>query len=302
MADIITYPSYLNQPAYEYRKVTINVMRAKSLGSGFKEAFGKVKQRSKELGSLAIDAVTDPSQIVKNVEINSSTDNAVTILTMVLPLPNGLSDNQGHQWQQETGTLGTLGSQLQSITVGDVGGVVTSALGKVPVIGGALSGTANQLSVNKMMGEFSEKSGLRKPLFDPGFFQNYTGTDPRTFNFTFDLVPQSPEEAKAIITMILKLKEYSSPELAKGGVTMLAPHFFDIEFSNKYISSMVNMRGVVLKNISVDYGADGAMQQYPDGTPKYIQMALQFAERSMTHAGIYKENTYGSSKKKTTKR
>ena len=35
-----------------------------------------------------------------------------------------------------------------------------------------------------------EENNTRKPLIDPGYFQNYSGSEPRTFAMTFDFVPR----------------------------------------------------------------------------------------------------------------
>jgi hypothetical protein len=145
------------------------------------------------------------------------------------------------------------------------------------------------MEVQQALGAMSDSAGLRKPLADPGYFQNYTGSQPRTFNMTFDLVPATPEEAKEIIHIIMKLKQFSAPYLQAGGVSMLAPNFFDIDISNPYISEMAQIKGVVLQNLVVNYGADGAMQQHPDGTPKYMQIGLTFVERKIMHAQQYQK-------------
>jgi hypothetical protein len=169
--------------------------------------------------------------------------------------------------------------------------MVSGAAEAVPLVGAGITAGAG-MEVQQALGAMSDSAGLRKPLADPGYFQNYTGSQPRTFNMTFDLVPANPDEARTIIEIILKLKEHASPKLMPGGVSMLAPNYFDIELSNKYISGMANIKGVVLQNIVVNYGADGSMQQYPDGTPKYIQLGLTFIERRMMHAGQYKKQLY----------
>jgi len=44
---------------------------------------------------------------------------------------------------------------------------------------------------------------------------------------------------------------------------------------------------VVLSSISIDYGADGAMQQTSDGFPKFMTMALTFQEADMSTANDY---------------
>jgi hypothetical protein len=82
--------------------------------------------------------------------------------------------------------------------------------------------------------------------------------------------------------IVMKLKQYSSPSKMVGGVSLMAPYFFNIEISNPYISAMAKFDRVVLKNITIDYGADGAMQQFGDGIPKHMSMNLSWQEGDMT--------------------
>jgi hypothetical protein len=104
---------------------------------------------------------------------------------------------------------------------------------------------------------------------------------------TWDLVPSSGAEANDIVMIIMKLKEYSAPSRMVNGVSLWAPHFFSIEFGNPFISAMAKIDRVVIKNISVDYGADGFMQQHFDGMPKHMTLSLTFAECDMSTADDY---------------
>ena len=296
----ITYPEYLNSKdgAYKYRKLTMNVVEMKTFSDGIGTALTKAKDRAKSVVDAFDSRETDsPDELIEN--LNKSYDKMVdgnTIYTIVLPLPNELTDTQQHDWNTEKGIVGTAigGMEEQSAASAMSGTIGESIVGKasvVPLVGAGIAAAAN-MSVSQAIGSMADSAGLRKPLGDPGYFQNYTGSQPRTFNMTFDFVPANPTEAKTIFTIIMKLKEYSSPTLVSGGVSMLAPNFFDIDLSNKYISGLANIKGVVLQNIVVNYGADGAMQQHPDGTPKYIQLGLTFVERRMMHSGQYKNKAY----------
>lgn len=298
----LCWPPYIRDAdAYEYRKVIIHVLQAPAFTDGIKVSIEKALEEAKSLGN-AMDANKSSAdtldQKLKNLNANYEKEvEQNTIFSIVLPLPNELTDTQQHDWNTAKGIKGTVLGGIENQAVSQfVGGTIAGKLGMTiseatPVIGAGIAAGAG-MEVQQALGAMADSAGLRKPLSDPGYFQNYTGSQPRTFNMTFDLVPSNPEEAKEIIEIVLKLKEASSPEMMAGGVSMLAPCFFDIELSNEYISGMSHLRGVVLQNIVVNYGADGAMQQFPDGTPKYMQLGLTFVERRMQYAGQFRKKLY----------
>jgi hypothetical protein len=292
----LVFPEYLrDNEVYKHRKVTIHVMQAKSITGSVSTAIDKALAHVNTIKGALSDGPDSLDDTIKN--LNKAYDKEVsgnTIFTMVLPLPNELTDTQQHDWNTAKGIFGTVlgGMENQSISTA-AGGSISGAIANsgaeaLPLIGAGISAGMG-IEVQQALGSMSDSMGLRKPLSDPGYFQNYAGSQPRSFNMTFDFVPQNPEEAKTAIEIIMKFKQFSSPDLHVGGVSMLAPNYFDIDLSNKYISGMANIKGVVLQNIVVNYGADGSMQQYPDGTPKYMQLGLTFVERKMMHAGQYKK-------------
>lgn len=293
----LCWPPFLRSDnAYKYRKVLIHVLESPGFTGAVKTVFDKIGSHLKTLGDAGnANSPGTLSDTVKN--LNAAYDAEVersTILTIALPLPNELSDDQTHDWETTTGISGAIGAGLQDQTIGEaVGGKLGSGLaskvtGVIPGLGAGFEAGKN-ITVKQALGAAADTAGLRKPLADPGYFQNYNGSQPRTFSMTFDFIPQNAGEALEIMEIIMKLKEHSSPSLQVGGVSMLAPNYFDIDVSNPYISALISMQGVVLKDLSVNYGADGAMQQFPDGQPKYIQLKLTFVERKMRHAGQFRK-------------
>lgn len=290
MFEEIVYPKYLRDESFKNRNFTLNIIRMKSLGSGVEEALDRVKQRFiSGVGTVKSD---NPKEIIKALEDNyNKMVEANTEYTIVLPLPNTFTDSQSHSWSTETGIIGTVGQNLMNKSASDI---VSGGLGSISSkASSAVSNIANKsglgdITVNKAIGSFANESGLRKPMADPGYFQNYNGSQPRSFRFSFDLIAQSPEDALSIQMILLKLKEYSSPEMSPGGVSILSPCFFDLKIGNALISSVANTRGLVLTNIDIDYGADGGMQFLPDGTPKYIKLNLAFNERTMLTANHFR--------------
>jgi len=293
MANKIVFPSYLSNDNYKYRKVTMHILHAKTPGSNAADAYEQALKNGKNVisatSTAGATAVSDSfSAILDNLSANNEKYKAFvkesTVFTITLPLPNNLTESQGHSWEPTTGIIGGAIQEIENQSI--VGKGITELANKIPVIGSGIAAAGNT-SISKALGSLSDVNGTRKPLGNPGYFQNYKGTRPRTFNFSFDLVPNNPEEAKDMLNIVLQLKKFSSPELVAGGVGLLAPHYFDIELSNPHISKLANINGVVLTSIDVNYGADGNMQQYSDGTPKFMNLNLKFNERRMTSKNDY---------------
>ena len=276
MAIKITFPQYLaDEP---YRKITINVVNSPGYAESAKGAAKRVWDAAKELADNGYESGLASLS-------SSSGKGSSTVASFVLPIPNELNDSQQHDWTTERGLAGTFmqGLEQQGIAQaagGKIASVVGNASEAVPLVGAGISAAAG-MPLGNLLGSMSNAAGTRKPLGDPGYFQNYTGSQPRTFNMTFDLVPNNPQEARDMLELVYLLKRYSSPKTTIEGVSLLAPHYFDISIANQYIDKIISMSGVVLQNIVVNYSADGAMQMTPDGIPKYMQLGLTFVERKM---------------------
>lgn len=295
MAAKYTYPKDIETSKYEYRHIKIFVKESEvaanskaAYESALKKFDSAVKQASKEAESA--------SEMKANLDENNRADDSPTKSVIVLPLPNTFTDTQNHGWSTESGIIGTLGQGLMNMSPTGLAAKVTQPLRATGGVGQTLNNAANaandiagNITLDKVLGSSSSAMGLRKPLIDPGYFQNYSGSDPREFMMNWDLVPASASEANEIFMIIMKLKEYSSPTSTVKGVSLLAPYFFSIEFGNPFIKAMAKIDRVVIKNISIDYGADGFMQQTFDGMPKHMALTITFAEVDMSTADDYRK-------------
>lgn len=265
------YPSYITDPIHKMRSLRIIVKENVDF-DGMSEKFQKeLEKKSKEVQEIMANSANvwksgKKVSDIRTTNIDKNTKRitqATPIYACALPLPNELMDGQSHRWEMETGLVGQL-----------AGGVVD----KVSIKG---------VGVNKLLGEASMSFGFRKPMVDPGMFQNYGGSAPRNFDFSFDMIPNNDEEAIAIMNIILNLKKFSLPRSIIGGVSLLAPFIFEIEIGNDNMRKLINMNDVVMTDIRVNYGADGNMQMFSNGMPKYITLNLSFAERSLVTAEFY---------------
>ena len=265
------YPSYITDPIHKMRSLRIIVKENVDF-DGMSEKFQKeLEKKSKEVQEIMANSANvwksgKKVSDIRTTNIDKNTKRitqATPIYACALPLPNELMDGQSHRWEMETGLIGQLaGAAVDKASIKGVG-------------------------INKLLGEASMSFGFRKPMVDPGMFQNYGGSAPRNFDFSFDMIPNNDEEATAIMNIILNLKKFSLPRSIIGGVSLLAPFIFEIEIGNDNMRKLINMNDVVMTDIRVNYGADGNMQMFSNGMPKYITLNLSFAERSLVTAEFY---------------
>ena len=263
----LVFPSFLSNTNYENKKVTFKAMLPSSEKTEDAEdssLFDKLKAKYSE----AVDKTKDLAQSVAGaIPDGFDLESSVT-----LPYPISLSDNQNHSWENTEGLL----AQAANATVDWAQNKFSQfALG-------------SKLDPEKVYAAVSNNLGIRKNIIDPGYFQNYTGSAPRSFVMAYTLVPQSQHDAQTIKDIILWFKQYSSPTFISGSPLMGAPFLFNISFAgNAYLSDMFKMDKCVLTGISVDYASDGAFMLYKDGFPKQIGLALNFAEVELKYAQDY---------------
>lgn len=280
----LVFPSFLSNPAYENKKVTFKVVKP-SVGSTDEMArlqsaisfVFRCDAVSNAISSTAGQISGDAFGIPAGFNLESS---------VTLPYPISLSDNQNHNWENAEGLL----AQTTHGAMNAIGSKISNwSSGSKSIMSKALSLlSGGSESPDKLYGAIANKMGVRKAVIDPGYFQNYTGSTPRTFTMAYTLVPQSQKEAQTIKDIILWFKQYSSPTFVENTPLMGAPFVFNISFAgNQYISDMFKMDKCVLTGISVDYASDGSFMLFKDGFPKQIGLALNFAEVELKYAQEY---------------
>lgn len=273
----LVFPSFLSTPAYENKKVTFKALKPSEFDisdstTGVKTIKDTIDYVIPGGGDKALKFVRETKPELVGIPDGFDLDSSVT-----LPYPVSLSDNQNHNWENTEGlisqlTSNVLGASGESLSKSKVGGFLQKIIG----------------DGKKMYGALMNHLGVRKAIVDPGYFQNYNGSTPRSFTMAYTLVPQSQKEAQTIKDIILWFKQYSSPTFVPKTPLMGAPFIFTISFAgNQYISDMFKMDKCVLTGISVDYASDGAFMLYKDGFPKQIGLALNFAEVELKYAQDY---------------
>ena len=161
----------------------------------------------------------------KNAGLLNTTDSVVVSnlkAIITLPMPETFGDDLVHTWEKKD-TLESLDAGAASATDAMIGVAALSSIFKsIQGIAAPLIGT---LSLSKVVtgflnagkspsvGLMSMFSGARKTLVNPDYWQNYTGSDPRTFEFKYIFQPRSREEATEVLNILRVFKMLSSPRL-----------------------------------------------------------------------------------------
>lgn len=193
---------------------------------------------------------------------------------ITLPLPGSLSDSQSHEWKADT-------------YLSAAGDLATAVAGKIP---GGSNFVKNTIEIfNQSLragGVITNHFGVRKPILNPGYFQNYTSSGLRTFSFSFNFIAESQSEAKSIIEIIKAFKRYSSPSELADKFVLLSPFKWMINVSNGVVNELISLRECVCTSVNVTYGND-KFDCFEDGMPKKITLSLNFSECSLQYADNY---------------
>lgn len=159
----------------------------------------------------------------KNPGLLNTTDTVSDLKAIItLPMPEQFGDDLVHTWEKKD-TLESLDAGAQSATDAMIGVAALSSIFKsIQGIAAPLIGT---LSLSKVVtgflnagkspsvGLMSMFSGARKTLVNPDYWQNYAGSEPRTFEFKYVFQPRSREEATEVLNILRVFKMLSSPRL-----------------------------------------------------------------------------------------
>lgn len=159
----------------------------------------------------------------KNAGLLNTTDTVSNLKAIItLPMPEQFGDDLTHTWEKKD-TLESLDAGASSATDAMIGVAALSSIFKsIQGIAAPLIGT---LSLSKVVtgflnagkspsvGLMSMFSGARKTLVNPDYWQNYAGSEPRTFEFKYVFQPRSREEATEVLNILRVFKMLSSPRL-----------------------------------------------------------------------------------------
>lgn len=105
---------------------------------------------------------------------------------------------------------------------------------------------------------------------------SYDNVDFRIFDYLFNLIPKSKEEAELVFKIIKKLKYITSPEIL--GTFLFFPAVCDVEV---YGGNGVKLFGTLIsgvQNLTINYSPEGFMKTFTDGKPVQVQISLNIKE------------------------
>lgn len=177
---------------------------------------------------------------------------------VILPVSENIEDNTSHTWNMTESLLKQGGDVL-----------IEYGLGKIskysPNAGGALRAIKNT-SGNTL---------------DPEYFYVYQGSEPRSFVYSINMVPQTKNEAKNAIEIVKIFKKYSSPIRGK----FVKNYMWKIEPSGSIGNAIkFDKYPWVITNVTSNWTGAGFAGFYEDGNPKQINLSITLAEMSTMYS------------------
>ena len=224
--------------------------------------------------------------------------------TIILPIPGNIQDSNGAQWGENklndfaAAGLGLIGAAIESPTVGKVGENVSKEFKKLQEGGGgtdvanyakmvAATTAVNALGANVTIGGLLSRASGQ--VINQNLEMVFGGVTIRSFNFGWDLVPRSQDEAYIIKSIIKSLKIHTAAKLDNDGMGFLnAPDIFRIGYfkGGKAHPFLNRFKTSALTNMTVNYTGSGTYATYEDGTPVHMKLDLSFKELNP----IYRED------------
>lgn len=226
-------------------------------------------------------------------------ENQITGL-VTLPLNSNINDTQSHNWGSTSyaDTLSGGADKVIDWLAGKKG--LAGKIGRGAGIVKGVIGTAKDIIDSPGTAALMDMMGCRRPVMNPGYYQNYSGSSLRSFSFSFTFIPENKEEAEQVISIINFFKKCSSPSLPgamkDAGLiakvtesVMLSPRTWEIYVCNETINKLMSFHRCVCTNVSVTYGDSEKVSMFADGVPKQMTLSLNFSEGQLQFADAYGE-------------
>ena len=224
--------------------------------------------------------------------------------TIILPIPQNIQDSNGAQWGENklndfaAAALGIVGSVVETDNLKDIPGNVTKKMTELQSGGGgsdvanyakmvAATTAVNALGANVTIGGLLARSSGQ--VINQNLEMVFGGVTIRSFNFGWDLVPRSREEAYVVKSIIKSLKIHSAAKLDNDGMGFLnAPDIFRIGYykGGSPHPFLNRFKTCALTNMSTNYTGSGTYATYEDGTPVHMKLDMSFKELNP----IYRED------------
>ena len=198
--------------------------------------------------------------------------------SITLYMPNQIQVSQKANYgEAEIGLLVAGGiASFNALSSGGLGGIDFGAIGQTLKDEGMNIG-AKALEGAGATGATAAKAIASGETTNNRTEMKFEGIDRRSFQFTFRLLPRSPEEASAIQEIVTLFRYHSMPGFTDDmlGRTLKAPSTFDIQY---YPEEHLHKIGTsALEAVDVKFGGDRP-QFFKDNQPTETELTLTFKE------------------------
>ena len=223
-----------------------------------------------------------------------------TIGTVVLPIPNGISDTNSVDWGQNT--LNAVEAAVAAAAFTSI----TEGLGKGIKEAGD--------SFKEFLGEGETKKGVAAlftsaavgtgaqvlartsgSVINPNLELLFNGPQLRPFQFTFKLSARSKDEAKEIIKILNFFKRGMSPIRTESNLFLKAPNTFKIQYLHRPQGETADhpyigrIKECALQSVTTSYTPEGQYATFSDGVMVSYQLTMQFQELEPIFNDDYEE-------------
>lgn len=206
-------------------------------------------------------------------------------IALYMPQAVKVSYNQSYDADTETGLAGQAEATLAA-----VGSAEDNKQKVEAALQGIIGGTATK--AKEILGEFVSLAGAGDPVrfsakragvaVNPRNEAFYNSPQQRTFSFTFDFWPRSPEEADAVSQIISIFKYNSSPGFKAGtlGALFDNPNYWKISymFNNGENPHLNKIGACYCTDVEVDYSPDGQWTTFGSGQPVHTRLTVNMLE------------------------
>jgi hypothetical protein len=205
--------------------------------------------------------------------------------TVVLPIPNGISDANAVTWggadmdaakaaAVRVATAGMTGGI--TVAADEINNLIKNAAGATPELQAAAVGAFGEAATG-IQGILARTAGL---VINPNLELLFSAPTLRPFNFTFKLASRSPAESEMIRSIIRFFKQGMSPIRSQSNLFLKAPHTFQIEYlhrgeEHKFLNKF---KECALQSFNVSYTPEGQYATFNDGAMVSYQITMQFQE------------------------
>jgi len=228
--------------------------------------------------------------------------------TVILPMPQSIISTAGASWG--VGNMDPLQTAILGVTKSAVSNGFDGGISAATNLLNNLKSAAQTAGGQSAVQTFFATKATAALLGDGNFTQNLsreTGSvfnsntellfngvaPPRSFSFSFDLVPRSEAESKVIKEIILFFKKESAAQKGAetggaAGLFLKSPSVFKVQYMSggKSHPFLHQFKICALNSMSVNYTGSGTYATYSDATPVHMQMILSFQELTP----IYRED------------